>query len=296
MTKTIEWVKCRGYSALVLACVFCLLLGTGLAMIIGRTKPTTVLLFGGNGDHCADQFKAQLDATGRSAGYNIIRVCYNADIAQGKASAADGVTQGRAAWDDNCGDACQLWGFSWGTEPAAQLALTLGVPGSGVHLWGGPQHAAGIWHHWGVVSGVPPLQVEYWINTFGPPTNTIPPPGTKVFFSTADPYGNAAPQCGNPAALGALQLNEHAVQPIGGERIWTDRFGLEIHEFDVGAYPTIASGVDPSPAWQGCPWFDWNRSEEFDGSRGLPGMFPPIPPGLDQGQPPLPVPGLSAPR
>lgn len=289
MSPNVNWVKQRWYGTTIIACVICLLLGTGLSMIIGRTQVTKVLVFGGNQDNCAAGFIDQLNGTRRSDGYTIIPVCYMADTAQMAASGEDGKNKGLAIWNEQCANGCEIWGFSNGTEPAIRLAAAVGIDPQKLSLFGGPQHAAGIWHHWGIVSGFPPWQVSFWLDLIGLPTGTMAPAGAKVFFNAGDPFADIAPQCGNPAALGGLTSAAHAIPPIGGERIWVDRFGLEIHEF--GSLPTVASGADPSPVWQGCPWFDWNQSEAFDGTNGLPGMFPPIPPGLDNGQPPIPLPG-----
>lgn len=274
--------------------VWCLILGlvvgVGTSIIIGRTQIPKVLAFGGNGDNCAVQFIDQLNATGRSSGYNVIPVCYDANTGHMAASGEDGKNQGLVIWNEQCAGGCGIWGFSNGTEAAIRLAAAVGLPSDKLMLFGGPQHAAGIWHHWGVVSGFPPFQVSFWLDVSGFPTGTMAPAGAKVFFNAGDPFADAAPQCGNPAALGGLNGNAHAVPPQGSGRVWVDRFGLEIHEF--GSLPTVASGADPSPIWQGCPWFDWNRSEEFDGTNGLPGMFPPFPPGTQApGQLPIPMPG-----
>lgn len=285
----------KHWGQIVAAALVVVLIGVGGQMILGRTAPTKVLAFGGNTDHSSQGFVDQLNGTGRSGGYQVIPVAYNADIGQGQASIDDGVAKGQAVWDQNgCGSGgCEIWGFSWGTEVALQLAARNGVPGSRIQIHGGPQQASGIWHHFGLVSGFPPFQVEFWLNAFGRglPTNTVPPAGTKAFFGHRDPYANSAPQCGNPAAFGGLTLDDHRIFPPGGERIWTDRFGVEVHEFGGGQ--PVASGADPSPFWQGCPWFDWNRSEDFDFSQGgVPGMFPPIPPGMGEpGAQPIPLPG-----
>lgn len=289
----------KHWGQLVAAAIVIVLIGVGGQMILGRTQVTTVLAFGGNTDHSSQGFVDQLNSTGRSSGFKVIPVAYNADIAQGQASIDDGVAKGQAAWNENCASGCEVWGFSWGTEVALQLAGKLGLGGGSISIFGGPQPATGIWHHYAVTSGVPPWQVEFWLNAFGKlPTSTIPPAGTKAFFGSRDPYANAAPQCSNPSALFALSLDDHRIFPPGGERIWTDRFGVEIHEWQTG--PTVASGADPSPIWQGCPWFDWNRSGDFDGSNGLPGMFPPFPkqPGDAlpvPGDVPLPMPGGQGP-
>lgn len=268
------------------------LIGVGGQLVLGRTQPPKVLAFGGNTDHSSQGFVDQLNATGRSSGFQVVPVAYNADIGQGQASIDDGVAKGKAAWEaNNCAsNGCELWGFSWGTEVVLQLAAQLGVGGNRIQIHGGPQPATGIWHHYSVVSGVPPWQVEFWLNAFGRglPTNTIPPAGTKAFFGSRDPYANMAPQCSNPTALGAMSLDDHKIFPPGGERIWTDRFGVEIHEWQTS--PLVASGADKSPFWQGCPWFDWNQSESFDfSSGGVPGMFVPAPP--EPGQQPIPLPG-----
>lgn len=285
------WLKARWYGATVIGVSVGLVLGMMTAMIVGRTQPTKVLAFGGNTDNSSQGFVDQLNGTGRSGGFQVIPVAYNADIGQGQASIDDGITKGKAAWEANgcASSGCQLWGFSWGTEVALQLAAQLGVPGNQIQIHGAPQPATGIWHHYSVVTGIPPWQIEFWLNTFGRlPTNTIPPAGTKAFFGSRDPYANAAPQCSNPAALSALSLDDHRIFPPGGERIWVDRFGVEIHEWMTG--PTVASGSDKSPAWQGCPWFDWNHSEDFDFSGGgVPGMYEPYPPA--PGQAPIPLPG-----
>lgn len=264
-------------------------------IIIGRTQVQTVLAFGGNTDYTSQGFVDQLNGAGRSSGFKVVPVAYNADISQGQASVNDGVAKGEAAWAENCSGGCQIWGFSWGTEVALQLAAKEGVGGSGIQIYGAPQPASGIWHHFGLVSGIPPWQVEFWINAFGSglPTNTVVPPGTKAFMGSRDPYANMAPQCANPAALSSMSLDDHKIFPPGGERIWTDRFGVEMHEWQTSA--TVASGADPSPVWQGCPWFDWNKSESFDFSNpgGTPGMFLPFPP--QPGQSAIPMPGMPAP-
>lgn len=312
MTTMVDWVKHRSQVQLLLAFLFCIMIGASLALVIGRTQPppTFWIVFGGNTDpgdgNGGGLARQQLIDGGWVDDQHVFQVTWNAHIEQGtKADTSGAMAAGRAAYDEHCGSGnrCIIAGFSLGTMPALELSKEAGADPGSNYIFGGPEPATGIWHD------------QYTANPFVDPglqefgqfdTGQFVPAGTQVFFDTRDPYANAAPQCSIPYAL---TLDGHRIVTKGeadGSHQWTGPDGALNHEVGYVAPPGLPlSGSDPSPVYAGCDLNDWKNNPNGQlGGGGLPipggspipssgGNMPAVP-GLPSGVP-TGVPGVPAP-
>lgn len=251
---TADWVKRRWYGTTIAACVICLLIGTGLAMVIGRTQPGPYwLIYCGNtqgqGECAPDFVNGGWVAEGR-----FTAIQWTADISQGTARETnDAMAAGHAAYNQHCGGGnCIIAGFSLGNGPALQLAAEVGLAPENTYLFGAPQPSTGVFHN-----AYPdnPL-VEGWFDTFSALATDRPvAAGAQAFYNTRDPYANAAPQCAGPG-LFALGLDGHYVisRAEADQHVWTGPDGVVMHEAGYVPAPGLpSSGSDPSPLWAGCP-------------------------------------------
>lgn len=247
----------------VLAAVFGMLIGcaAGFLTIDSRAETETWIIFGGNTDKTADAYYGQLNSTGQIREQNIVKIEYKADVAQMEASTQDALPKGVAAWNKWCshGQACQIRGFSQGSDPAIAVASAVGAPNRStrVIIEGAPQPSTGVWHHF--------YPDHPWVEPFlqdaGFPTNRVPPAGSENFYDQDDPYANLAPQCLNGGAIGSMWVTlniAHVVQnPAAHHEVWTGPDGVINHEFNAARNPVTVSGRDgqllgcPPQGWQG---------------------------------------------
>jgi hypothetical protein len=263
-TTMVDWIRARRFTVSVWACVFCLILGTGLAMVIGRTAPQYWIIFGGNEDpgngQGDGQARQQMIAGGWTSEGSSFQVTWNADIGQGGAKVTnEAMAAAHAAYNEHCGSRnCIIAGFSLGNSPALQLAAEVGLAPENTYLFGAPQPATGVFHS---AYTDHPL-VAVWIQTFGGLFMNRPvAPGVQNFYVTRDPYANAAPQCAGPG-LYALNLDGHYIisrDQANNSHIWTGPDGVINHEVDYVAPPGLPfSGSDESQLWSGCPLSGWH--------------------------------------
>lgn len=258
-----DQLRRRRYGTTILACVFCLLIGTGLAMVIGRTQPQPFwIIFGGNTDPNDDDgagARQQLIAGGWTTPETSVQVRWAADIGQGTARITDeAMAAGRAAYDEHCsgGRPCIIAGFSLGNSPALQLAADVDLAPENTYLFGAPQPAPGLFHSAAIDNPI----AEGWFDTFSALKSDRPvAAGVQNFFHTGDPYANAAPQCNGPG-LFALGLDRHIIisRAQADEFVWTGPDGVVNHEAGKVPPPGLpASGADPSAPWAFCPPGGW---------------------------------------
>lgn len=251
----------RNRVGIVLACVFCLLIGCATAIIVGRTAPTTPywIIFGGNTDPNDDDgqgAREQLIAGGWTTPENSVQVHWAAAIEQGTSRITDeAMAEAHKEYDAHCGNGqCIIAGFSLGNSPALQLAAEVGLAPENTYLFGAPQPAPGVFHNAYLDN---PL-VEGWFTTFSALKTDRPvAAGVQNFYGIADPYANAAPQCSGPGLFG-LNLQDHRIvtkAEADGSNIWTGPDGVVNHE--VGQPGVVVSGSAPSPLWAGCPPGGW---------------------------------------
>lgn len=268
-TPVVDWVKKRWYGTTILMCVFCLMIGTGLAMVIGRTAPNEFwLIYGGNTDPGDGQggglARQQLIDGGWTTPENSFQIQWAADIANGTIQESDAaMAQGKDAIARYCGGRrCIIAGFSLGTSPALQLSAETGGNPSDNYIFGGPAPATGIWHN----AWIDNQWVEPAVRTFGrlAPDRFVPA-GTQVFFDVRDPYANAAPQCSQPWAL---SLDGHRIirRDEADQHVWTGPDGAVNHEAGYAGPDVLPlSGADPSPIWAGCFLNDWHKTPNSPG-------------------------------
>jgi hypothetical protein len=287
-TTMVDWVKQRWYGTTILAMVFCLFLGMGTAMIIGRTQPGQFwIIFGGNedpGDGQGDgQARQQLIAGGWTDAENSFQVTWKADISQGTVPETnEAMAAGKAALNKYCGNRrCILAGFSLGSMPALQLQAETGHAADDTYVFGAPQPSPCIWHYQYQDNPA----VEPYIETFGKLNpDRVAPAGIHNYFDGRDPYNNMAPQCTGPGVFG-LTLDGHRIitkAEADASRRWVGTDG--VLEFEVVAPPPVSSGADPSPIWAGCEGGDWHNTPLSPGPQTNPDQF---------GIPGLPIPGGS---
>jgi hypothetical protein len=283
---------------MIVACLCCLLVGTGLALIMGRTAPQYQwIVFGGNTDpgdgSCGGGAKDQLVAGGWVSADRICQVQWKADIGSGtNQEVKDAMPAGKAALA-NCQSDCIIAGFSLGTMPALELQAETGHSTDQVYLYGGPEPSPGIWHNqWQDNPFVEPS-----IELFGQlQPDQFAPQGVHNYFDGRDPYNNSAPQCSGPGVWG-LSLDGHRIitkAEADGARQWTGTDG--VLEFEVPGPPPVVSGADPSPIWAGCEFNDWHNTPNSPGPQvnpdqpGLPGIPGGSPIPSQNGNMPLPIP------
>lgn len=275
-TTMVDWVKQRWYGTTILMCVFCLLIGTGLAMVIGRTAPAEYwIIWGGNGDPGNGQgggfARDQMVAGGWVSYENSFQVTWQADIGQNTRNEAQAaMPSGHDAVNRFCANRrCVVAGFSLGNAPAIQLASETG---NVAYMFGAPQPSTGIFHNPWVHN---PL-VQFWTDFVGGlDQNQFAPAGSQAFYHTADPYANGGPQCGGPGWFG-IDANKHYIisrWESNGSHIWTGPDGVLMHEVGYVPQPGVpSSGSDPAPFWSLCP----------------PSLQPPEIPTIPPGTPPMP--------
>lgn len=285
-------VRQHWYGMLV-ACLCCLLVGTGLALVVGRTAPQLFwIIYGGNTDsgdgNGGGQARDQMIAGGWTDAAHSYQVQWKADIGSGTdTEVPEAVASGRQAVNAHCGggngNRCVYAGFSLGTMPALGLSAATGHSADLTYLFGGPQPSPGIWHS--AYQDNPGVQP--WLGLFGKlDPNQVVAPGTHNYFDTRDPYNNAAPQCTGPG-LFALSLDGHRIITRGeadASHQWTGADGvLEFESNYAGPQGLPASGSDPSLPWAGCEGNDWHNTVNSPGPQVNP----------DQPVPDNPVPGGS---
>lgn len=216
--------------------------------------PPMWIAFGGNTDpgdgNGGGGFASELVRLGWTSADRVFQVQYPADVGHMEQSTQAAMGPGADAIKKFCNQGCIVAGFSQGTDPAVRVAAANGIQANNVYLFGGPMVSTGIWHSPAVDH---PL-VEFWLNTFGFPTNTVPAAGSHFYYNSRDPYANAAPQCYGPG-LYALDVGQHVVVgPDWPTKNWVGSDGVDMHEFGYVAAPGLPlSGSDPSPLWAGCP-------------------------------------------
>lgn len=258
----------RWYGMLV-ACLCCILVGTGLAMIYGRTQVIYWIVFGGNTDpgdgNCGGGAKDQLVAGGWASADEICQVQWKADISSGTNQEVDeAMPAGKDAiarfCDDPAGAGCVYAGFSLGSMPALQLAAETGHSPDGVYIYGAPQPSPGIWHSDAVDEPVAEPFIEV-VGKLDP--DRLAPAGTHNYFDTRDPYNNFAPQCTGPGMF-AVSLDGHRIitrQEADNSHQWVGTDGvLEFEANYTGPIGLPASGSDPSMPWANCPFGDWHNT------------------------------------
>jgi hypothetical protein len=260
----------RNWLVTVLAMVFCLCLGTGLALVIGRTQEAYWIVFGGNTDpgdgDGGGMARDQFVAGGWVDSDHIYQVQWKADISQGATLETNAaMPAAHSAFEAHChSNRCIIAGFSLGNSPALQLSAEVGQPPSQTYLFGAPQPSTGVFHHYAPDNPFvnPFLQAMGGLNTQRPVSA-----GMQAF------YANAAPQCTGPG-LFALSVNpgHRIITTNEAERhVWTGTDGVVMHEADYqGPQSVPLSGSDPSPLWAGCPISGWQNQ---------PGEIPPPVPG-----------------
>lgn len=259
MDSKLRAARRHWYGALV-ACMVCLIAGTSLALIIGRSQTEFWIVFGGNTDpgdgHGGGMARGQFVGGGWVSNDNIVQITWKADIAGGGANqVADAMPAGHAAVDEFCrAYDCVIAGFSFGTAPAIQLGDETGLP---VKLFGAPQPKPGIYHN---PYADNPF-IKPWIEAFGfgplRPDRVVRP-GTENYYDTMDIYADGGPSCGGP---GLFLLNAGANHRIvskaeaDGSHVWTSDDGVINHEVGYQAAPfgLPRSGSDPSQPWDFCP-------------------------------------------
>lgn len=282
----VESVKKHWYVVTLMACLCCLAIGTGLALIIGRTLPQApyFIVFGGNQDpgdgNGGGLARQQMIDGGWTDDAHSFQVTWNAHIESGtKTDTSTAMPAGHDAYNQHCksGNRCVIAGFSLGTMPALRLAAEVGLKPADNYIFGGPQPSTGIWHDQYTDNPF----VEPGLQEFGQfDTNQFVPAGTQVFYDTRDPYDNAAPQCTIPYAL---SLEGHYViskAQADGSHVWTGTDGAVMHEANYVGQPNLPlSGSDPSPVWAGCELNDWHKtpSNTFGGAPSIPGIPTAIP-------------------
>lgn len=254
-------VRQHWYGMLV-ACLVCILIGSGLALIYGRAQTDYWIVFGGNTDPGDGNGGGSARGGFVNGGWvdndHIFQVTWQADIGQGTQRETDAaMPAGKAAYASHCGKAqyhCIIAGFSLGNDPAIQLHQQLGLAPDQLKMFGAPQPSSGIWHN--------PYPdnpfVEPFISTFGGiDTNRSVPAGSSAYYNTRDPYANGGPSCGGPG-LFLLSLDGHYIisaEEAAGSHIWTGPDGVIMHE--VGYQPAPnglpRSGSDPTQPWDFCP-------------------------------------------
>lgn len=292
----------RHWYGMLVACLCCLMIGTGLALIVGRTQPQLFwIIYGGNTDpgdgNGGGLARDQMIAGGWTDAAHSYQVQWKADISSGTNSEVnDAVANGQVSVKAHCGggsgNSCIYAGFSLGTMPALGLSKQTGHSADLTYLFGGPQPSPGIWHNQYQDN---PL-VQPWVQTFGQlDPNQLAAPGTHNYFDTRDPYNNAAPQCSGPG-LYALSLDGHRIitrAEADGSHQWTGTDGVLEFEANYVAPPGLpASGSDPSQIWAGCEGNDWHNTPNSPGPQVNPDN--PIPGGSpipsQQGNLPIPTP------
>jgi hypothetical protein len=274
-TAAQEWRK-HWYGMLV-ACLCCLLVGTGLALIVGRTLPTYWIVFGGNTDpgdgHGGGAARGQFVAGGWTDNDHIFQVTWGADITKDTTAEANAaMAAGHAAFNEHCSGAnsCVIAGFSLGNAPAIQLASETGTT-TNLYMFGAPQPSTGIFHNPYVHTPF----VQFWTDEVGGLSQNRPVPrGSSAFYDTRDPYANGGPQCGGPGWF-AITLDGHYIINKGQseQHVWTGPDGVIMHEANYVAQPGVpVSGSDPEPFWSFCP----------------PNMQPPQIPFVPDNMPPVP--------
>lgn len=257
MTRVGKQVRAHWYGALV-ACLCCLLVGTGLSLIIGRSQTEYWIVFGGNTDPGDGQggglARGQFVGGGWTDNEHIYQVPWGADIAKDTTAEANAaMAAGHAAYDKNCRIYhCIVAGFSLGNAPAIQLATELGLS-TDLYMFGAPQPSSGIYHNPFVTSPF----IQFWTDDVGGLNQDRPvPAGAQAFYDTRDPYANGGPQCGGPGWF-AITLDGHYIvsrAQADGSHIWTGPDGVLMHEVNYVAQPGIPlSGSDPPPFWSLCP-------------------------------------------
>ncbi|AAN02099.1 gp45 [Mycobacterium phage Barnyard] len=296
----VNWAKQKAHATMLLACVFCLMVGCATAIIIGRTAPADYwIIFGGNTDKGNGQgggmARDQMVAGGWVSYENSFQVTWNADIAAGTVDQTNAaMPAGKDAVSKLCaGRRCIIAGFSLGSSPAIQLAAELGIPADQLWLFGAPQPSTGVWHQQYQDNPF----VQPWIQNVGKLNpDQLPPAGSHHVYHARDPYGNAAPQCSGPG-LFALTLAEHRIlSPGEASHVWTGPDGVINHEGGyTGPIGLPASGADPSQPWAGCLFNDWKSTPSSPGDQTTEGGLPsggngPSLPSLPV-NPPFPTPG-----
>jgi hypothetical protein len=305
-TAAQQWRK--HWYGMIVACLCCVLVGTFLAMIYGRTRPDyTWIVFGGNQDpgdgQCGGGAKDQLVAGGWVDAQHICQVQWKADIGSGTNAEVDqAMPAGKEALKE-CVSDCVIAGFSLGSMPALQLSAQTGHSADLTYIYGAPQPSPGIWHDQYEDNPF----VETGIEQFGQlKPDRLAPAGTHNYFDGRDPYNNAAPQCSGPGNF-ALTLDGHRIitrAEADASRQWTGTDG--VLEFEVVAPPPISSGADPSPFWSGCEFGDWHNTPNSPGPQtnpdqpfgkpslpGIPGGSPI--PSQEGNMPGLPLPAFPTP-
>lgn len=256
----------RHRATMLAACLVCLMVGAGLALIMGRTQPGCWVVYGGNQDpgdgNGGGMARDQIVAGGWTA--NAQQVQWDANISNGTLQdIQSAVDAGRAVIAGRCGGgSVTIAGFSLGSSPALELAAQTGTSPGNVYIFGGPQPSTGIWHNpW-----IDNPWIEPAVRTFGglAPDRFVPA-GTHVLFDARDPYANSAPSCSQPWAL---TLDGHRIISVAEsrQRVWTGVDGAIYHEANYpgpGVLPL--SGNDPTPLWAGCYLNDWHATPNSPG-------------------------------
>lgn len=302
-TVVVDWIRQRTRAQMVLAFFCCIMIGAGLAIIVGRTQVTYWIVFGGNTDpgdgNGGGQARGQFVGGGWVSDSNIFQVTWQANIgADTTTETNDAMTNGHKAFEAHCRvNRCIIAGFSLGNSPALQLAKEVGQPPSQTYLFGAPQPSTGVFHNFAPDSPFvnPFLQAMGGLNMMRPVY-----PGMQAFYDTHDPYANAAPQCSGPG-LFALSVNPgHRIisQDEAQQHIWTGTDGVIMHEANYVAPPGLPrSGSDRSQLFDGCPASGW-ENQPGEVPAPVPGGTGPSGPAPSVGnQPPLgPAPNPGAPQ
>lgn len=272
----VDWARQRTRFQLLLAFCLCIMIGAGMALVIGRTEaPAFWIIYGGNtdpGDGNGNGLaRQQFIDGGWTSPENSFQVTWKADISSGtNQEVKDAVPAGVSAVNEFCKSrTCIYAGFSLGTMPALALSKETNHPAELTYLFGGPQPSTGIWHNQYLDNpGIQP-----WLGLFGQlDANQVVAQGTKNFYDTRDPYNNAAPQCSGPG-LFALTLDGHRIirKDEADQHVWVGTDGVEMHEANyTGPIGLPASGADPSQFWAGCELNDWHNTPNSPGAQTNP--------------------------
>lgn len=269
----------KHWYGMLIACLCCLLIGTGLSLIIGRSQTEYWIVFGGNGDPGngnGDGFaRGDFVRGGWIDNGHIFQVTWQADIlANTRLETNAAMAAGHAAYDAHCRlNRCIIAGFSLGNTPAIQLASEVGLPTGQLYNFGGPQPSTGVFHN----PFVRYPGVMFWTDTVGGlDQNQVPPAGSQAFYDTHDPFANGAPQCAGPGWFGIFPQGHYIIsRGQANEHVWLGPDGVVMHEANYVPQPGVpVSGSDPMPWWSLCP------------INFQPVQIPTIPPGMP------PVPGV----
>lgn len=238
-------------------CVFCLLFGSGLSMIVGRTAPPTAnVVVCGATDPNGGCAQVLIDIGHIPAGEPIATPWYPADMSPFGAGMTGSTEQGLpgvlAAINDfhRRGFSVKVHGYSQGSDLALAAANEVHV--EAIALYGSPFPANGFFH----ASYIKNIAVATLLKNFGKlSTDRKIPSDTHVeaFYNEGDVYANYVPDQYDPIQIinklnDTLSLDGHWLQPAGSAKcVFTDEFGV-VNYVTPDENPFTHNGCAPSPA------------------------------------------------